>query len=152
MSGVMGFQGTKFLRIKWGTPEYTKMLELRDEVLRRPLGRSIHQDDLEREKDFALFVLENDGNVIGSVYYMPKTPGVVWARQMAILPEMQGQGFGSFLWRNMEGEAVKDGAAEIYFHARDAALPFYSKLGCKVIGEGFEELGIPHHEMMKKLS
>ena len=36
-------------RYDFGTPEYVEALALRDEVLRRPLGMSINNDDLSEE-------------------------------------------------------------------------------------------------------
>ncbi|HRF26714.1 MAG TPA: GNAT family N-acetyltransferase [Ferruginibacter sp.] len=36
-------------------------------------------------------------------------------------------------------------------HARDSAVGFYEKLGYKVIGEGFMEVNLPHHLMVKEL-
>jgi predicted GNAT family N-acyltransferase len=37
-------------------------------------------------------------------------------------------------------------------HARETAVPFYLKLGYEVVGGQFEEVGIPHFKMEKKLS
>jgi predicted GNAT family N-acyltransferase len=37
-------------------------------------------------------------------------------------------------------------------HAREAAVPFYLKLGYALAGEPFEEVGIPHRAMEKTLN
>ena len=37
--------------IDYGSPEYQQMVKLRDAVLRKPLGLTFTQDDLESEKD-----------------------------------------------------------------------------------------------------
>lgn len=34
-------------------------------------------------------------------------------------------------------------------HARDSALDFYLSLGYSIVGDPFEEVGIPHHRMEK---
>jgi predicted GNAT family N-acyltransferase len=36
-------------------------------------------------------------------------------------------------------------------HARATAVPFYLRLGYTVVGEPFEEVGIPHRGMEKAL-
>ena len=38
-------------QIEWNSEAYKKALELRDKVLRQPLGMSIYDDPLEAEKD-----------------------------------------------------------------------------------------------------
>jgi len=36
-------------------------------------------------------------------------------------------------------------------HAREAAIPFYLRLGYELEGEPFTEVGIPHRRMVKLL-
>ncbi len=40
---------------------------------------------------------------------------------------------------------------KITLHARKNAVPFYLALGYKIIGEEFEEVGLPHFEMEKNI-
>ena len=44
-------------------------------------------------------------------------------------------------------EAHLQGGSEIALHARESAVPFYLALGYGLVGEPFEEVGIPHRKM-----
>ncbi|RYG29002.1 GNAT family N-acetyltransferase, partial [bacterium] len=71
--------------------------------------------------------------------------GNVWKiRQVAVDPMEQGKGLGAALMR-----AIEPLCDEIYLHARDTAVPFYLRLGYQIVGEPFEEVGIPHRAMRK---
>jgi predicted GNAT family N-acyltransferase len=140
-----------FQPVTWGSCEYKKMLELRDLVLRKPLGRSVYNDDLESEKAVHLYVAAHRDCVIGSAYLIQKSPQTLQLKQMAIHPDFQRLRIGADFVKYLEDEAIKSGAAEIYLHARDVALPFYRKQGYEVIGDAFLEVGISHHEMRKLL-
>ncbi len=50
-----------------------------------------------------------------------------------------------------ERYSLAAGAIGIEMNARDTALPFYLRLAYLIEGEGFEEVGIPHHRMIKRL-
>ncbi len=57
-------------------PYYRQVLDLRQRVLRLPLGLDIYNDDLEAEKEQVIFVAEEDGIVQGCVllqHYDAKT-------------------------------------------------------------------------------
>ena len=38
--------------LDFGTPEYGQMIKLRDEILRKPLGLSFSESELEKEKNY----------------------------------------------------------------------------------------------------
>jgi predicted GNAT family N-acyltransferase len=50
-----------------------------------------------------------------------------------------------------ERVAIERGALRMTLHARQTAVPFYERLGYRVVGEPFIEVGIPHRAMEKSL-
>lgn len=43
--------------------------------------------------------------------------------------------------------ARTEGISELVLHSREGVVSFYGKLGFTVVGEPFEEVGIPHRRM-----
>jgi predicted GNAT family N-acyltransferase len=72
--------------------------------------------------------------------------------RMAVRAAHRNSGVGRALIERIEADAAADGVREIVLHAQDHALGFYARCGYSVEGEGFEEAGIPHHRMSKKLT
>ena len=49
------------IQIEHGSPEYSKMVRLRDEILRKPLGLAFSRDELEKEKtDILIGAFDDD--------------------------------------------------------------------------------------------
>lgn len=71
--------------------------------------------------------------------------------RMAVEKEKRGQGIGNGLMEVLEQKAVDLGLSEIYLHAQVYAKDFYAKRGYQPRGEEFDEAGIAHIEMFRKL-
>lgn len=128
---------------------YPQVWELRDAVLRRPLGQSLHTDDTSRDHLERIFIAEEEGGVVGCVMLRPLPDGTYKLRQMAVHPQMQGNGVGRLLVQAAERAAWASGALRIQMNARAVVLQFYQKLGYAVVGNAFAEVGIPHFFMQK---
>ena len=137
--------------IQTGTKYYQEMIALRMEVLLNPIGISVTYIDQEKEKEDLLLCIEEDSQISGCCILTKKQPDVVQLRQMAIKKEKQGLGYGRHLLAFAEEVARSNGFEIIMMHARDAVIPFYEKCDYLITGEGFEEVGIGHHTMQKKL-
>ena len=72
-------------------------------------------------------------------------------KQVAVLPDLQGQGVGKALVQYSEALARRLGFTRMVLHARETAVPFYEKLGYSRFGERFQEVTIPHWAMDKGL-
>ncbi len=140
-------------QLEFLSPDYDQSITLRTKVLRIPLGLEFSCEQLEQEYDqmhFACF--ESSGKMIGCMILKPDEPGVFQMRQVAIELEHQGRGAGRLLVEFAEKWAAEMGSNKIILHARDQAMPFYKKLGYQLDGPGFEEIGILHYLMFKKIS
>ncbi len=71
--------------------------------------------------------------------------------RMAVLREWRGKGAGSALLDALLIQAQNKGFAEIYLHAQMHAQRFYEKHGFETVGAPFDEAGLPHIEMIKRV-
>lgn len=145
--------------MEFGSAEQTASINLRDDVLRKPLGMSIFDEPLAQESDqlhFGAFDQSdaNQGTIAACLILVPSTEHAdhVKLRQMAVAQSYQGQGVGRALLTFAEDYARERGFALIYANARETALEFYRALEWKVaVPERFLEVGIPHFKMEKSL-
>jgi hypothetical protein len=63
--------------IDYGSPEYQQMVKLRDAVLRKPLGLTFTQDDLESEKDNILIAAFEEERMLGCCMLVEERPDIV---------------------------------------------------------------------------
>jgi predicted GNAT family N-acyltransferase len=137
--------------IDYGTEEYRQMLQLRNEILRKPLGLQFDEKEIEKEKNNMFMVAYEDERMLGCCMLVEEEPDTVRLRQMAVVNDVQGKGIGRALMQFAENLARDRGYRRITMHARKNALGFYEKMGYKKKGEEFEEITIPHYVMEKAL-
>jgi ribosomal protein S18 acetylase RimI-like enzyme len=138
--------------IDHGSPEYQQMVQLRNDVLRKPLGLTFQQDELDKESEDILIGAFEDDKMLGCCMLIETGPGTVRLRQMAVLKNLQGKGIGKALMQFAENIARDRGFKKITMHARKSATGFYEKLGYNVSGHEFEEVTLPHVVMEKRLT
>jgi len=137
--------------IDHGTKEYQQMVNLRNEILRKPLGLSFTKEELEHEKDDILMGAFEDDKLLGCCLLTRMDAKTVRLRQMAVPNSMQGKGVGRALMIFAENIARDLGYKKLCMHARKTAVGFYQKLGYGISGEEFVEVTIPHYVMEKAL-
>lgn len=137
--------------IDFGSKEYKQMVDLRTQILRKPLGLTFSNEDLEKEKDNLLIAAYEDDEMLGCCMLIQTTSNTVQLRQMAVKAGLQGKGIGRVLMQFAENIARDRGNKKIFMHARKTAAGFYEKLGYKIAGKEFTELNIPHYNMEKQL-
>ena len=71
--------------------------------------------------------------------------------RMAVLKEWRGKGVGSAILERLVAAAKERGDKEIELFAQTHAIEFYRRYGFVEAGEVFEEAGIPHRSMLRKL-
>ena len=135
----------------YGTKEYEQMLELRYEVLRKPLGLDFSEAELTRSKTDILMGCFDDDEMQGCCMLTDKGDKVAKLRQMAVRKKYQGAGIGTELLLYAEDIARVKGFEKIVMHARATAIGFYEKVGYRIVGDTFLELGIQHYLMEKEI-
>jgi predicted GNAT family N-acyltransferase len=140
------------LNIEFTTPEYDQTVQLRDKILRQPLGLHFSEAQLAAEyADFHLAAFTNDWVLRGCLVLTPKDEKTLKMRQVAVEESSQKMGVGRQLVNASETFARQQGFDTMELNARETAVPFYLKLNYKIVGERFEEVGIPHFKMKKIL-
>ena len=137
--------------IDYGSSNYKKMVEIRNDILRKPLGLSFSEEELEKEKDDILIGCFEEEELEGCCILSKEENETMRLRQMAVTKILQGKGIGSVLMQFAENVARDKGFKLMTMHARSNAIGFYEKLGYKIVGEEFYEVTIPHCLMEKEL-
>jgi predicted GNAT family N-acyltransferase len=138
--------------INISSPKYKQVWELREEILRKPIGLSLKNEDLSWDNEDVMFVAEHEDKVIGCLMLHDTTGKAVKLRQMAVYSQWQGKGIGKMLVLAAEKFCFQKGYDKIVLHARKEALGFYKTLGYNIYGDEFTEVGIPHFAMKKRLN
>ena len=137
--------------IDHGSKEYRQMIDLRYQMLRKPLGLSFTQDEMTAERDHILLGCFDDDKLEGCCMLKKKKKDTLQLRQMAVISGLQGKGIGRVLMQFAENIARDRGYKKVIMHARKTALGFYEKLGYKKTGNEFFEVTLPHFVMEKNL-
>ena len=127
------------------------MVHLRNEILRKPLGLTLDEDELEKEKEDILMGAFEDDRLLGCCLLTRMDASTIRLRQMAVPNNMQGKGVGRALMIFAENIARDLGYRKLCMHARTTATGFYQKLGYTISGPVFTEVTIPHYIMEKSL-
>jgi predicted GNAT family N-acyltransferase len=137
--------------IDHGSIQHRQMVDLRFQMLRKPLGLTFTKEDLAAEKNDILIGFFDDEKLEGCCILTKKDEKIVCLRQMAVLSGLQGKGIGRVIMSFAENIARDLRYKKLTMHARKTAQGFYEKLGYHVEGPEFEEVTIPHVEMVKEL-
>ena len=131
--------------------EYRELVALRFNELRRPLGLVWEEGELARDHGERHFGLYLGATLIG-VAVVGKVGDGVKIRQVAVQSNRQDEGYGRSLMGQVESLLWREGVMEFRLHARVSVAGFYDKLGYVREGEIFEEVGVDHVLMVKRLT
>lgn len=142
-----------FREIAFGTDEYRLERDLRNEVLREPLGLSLTAEELAKEQDQLHFGLFGpDDRLVGCAVAVRISPTEARIRQMAVSPNHQRRGLGKRIMKELESNLRSRGFTNLVLHARASAVGFYEKLGYTVVGDEFMDVTVAHFRMVKVVS
>ncbi|GHT20386.1 GNAT family acetyltransferase [Bacteroidia bacterium] len=109
----------------------------------------------EHEGQCVYFVLYNDDDrAVATARLLPNSAhtGSATLQRMAVVKEYRGKGYGREVITRVEAFAAQNQFAEIVLHAQLTAKGFYTKMGYIPFGKEFEEAGIKHISMKKKIT
>ena len=138
-------------QIDHGTIEYQQMVNLRNEILRQPLGLILTNDELAREKEDILIGAFDEDKMLACCMLTRADDKCLRLRQMAVQNNLQGKGIGASMLNFAEILSRDKGYRKLIMHARESAVGFYEKLGYRTVGDKFIEVTIPHFVMEKNL-
>ncbi|GDX49784.1 hypothetical protein LBMAG26_06430 [Bacteroidota bacterium] len=134
--------------IEWGSVKYIQSLALRHEVLRKPLGMIFDPAIFPEEKG-DIHLVANHGDWLVGCMILTEAGNDLKMRQVAVANKYRRNKVGARMVALAEVKAIEMGKQKMVLHARDSALDFYLSLGYYIVGDQFEEVGIPHHRMEK---
>ena len=138
--------------IRYGSHDYQRCLDLRSSILRAPLGMELSEADVAGEHEQLHVGIFQNQQLMGCIIAKTtEADQLANIRQMVVVAEARGKGFGRRLIRDTESLLRTSGFKELELNARETAIPFYEKQGYKRVGDFFEKLGIPHIKMQKQL-
>lgn len=88
---------------------------------------------------------------VGAGRFRTYADGVGKVERVAVMKNQRGTGLGAQLMQAIEAEAARQGFAKLKLNAQCHAQRFYEKLGYEPYGEVFDEAGIDHIAMEKKI-
>lgn len=139
-----------YKQILFGSPAYEASLQLRDEILRKPLGLSVELALDEEDGSFHIGCHDNL-RLVGTLTLKPIDAVTLKMRQVAIAIDYQNKGVGTELVRFAEKFAAEAGYQMIIAHARETAVTFYRRMGYSVDEKMFLEVSLPHYRISKEL-
>ena len=131
--------------------ERAAAFDIRRRVFQDEQGVSA-EEEFDADDDRATHLLAHVGGTpVGTsriVYY----PDFAKIGRMAVLRESRRHGVGRALLEAAIRIAAARGVTQLVLHAQVQAIPFYSALGFRVVGDEFQEAGIPHRRMERAIS
>jgi predicted GNAT family N-acyltransferase len=109
--------------------------------------RELEQDESDPDCRH-LLAFSADGAPVGTARLTPA--GQIG--RMAVLREWRGRGVGRRLLNCLLDIAAQSGRQEVFLNAQCTAGAFYRLAGFRPTGPVFEEAGIPHQRMSKRLA
>ena len=138
-------------QIDFGSKEYKLMVELRLNILRKPLGLIFTNEELEKDKEDILIGAFDEDKLLGCCILTEAEDQQMKLRQMAVQKSLQGKGIGESIIGFAENITRDKGFKYLKMHARATAVGFYEKFGYVIQGDEFTEVNIKHYLMIKRL-
>jgi predicted GNAT family N-acyltransferase len=110
----------------------------------------IEQDDADAT---AVHALSRDpgGRVVATGRLLLRGDGRAAIGRMATDPAVRGRGHGAAVLDELHRQAELRGVTEVELHAQVTARRFYERAGYAAVGEEYEEAGIAHITMRRRL-
>jgi predicted GNAT family N-acyltransferase len=137
--------------IDHNSDDYRYEVQLRQLILREPLGLSFSTEELAGESNSHHIGCYFEAELVGCLVLRPVNATHVQMRQVAVNDLVQGKGIGKMMVEYSEALAKSLGFVEMVLHARETAVPFYEAMAYTKIGDRFTEVTIPHWSMVKVL-
>lgn len=117
----------------------------------------LEHDDHDEYADHFVAYAADSGEPIGAARLREYEAGgehetdIGKVERVAVLESRRGEGWGKRLMYEVETRARERGFDELLLHAQTPVEGFYLDLDYETTSEEFEEAGIPHVEMRKRL-
>ena len=133
------------------TDEFTHAHTIRELVFQQEQGvePALEFDGQDEISEHIIAYL--DGQPVGTARIRYLDDRTAKIERLAVLPIARGKGIGKQIMQLALDIAAKKNIQEAVIHAQHYIMGLHQKLGFEREGEVFEEAGIPHVKMRKKL-
>lgn len=131
-------------------PAFDEALAIRREVFVEEQGVPLDREVDGRDDEATHFLLW-DGEPVATARARPYDEGALKAERVAVLPSVRGRGYGAAVMDAVEDYAREHGHDAVVLDAQVPVVPFYERLDYEVTSAEFEDAGIPHRRMEKRL-
>jgi predicted GNAT family N-acyltransferase len=132
------------------TDDFRTCRDIRREVFVDEQGVPLDQEMDEHDATATHFLAFDDGEPVGTARLRTLPEGTPKAERVAVRAAHRRTGIGRALMTALEDAARHKG--RIVLNAQVPVIPFYERLGYEAEGPIFDEAGIPHRAMRKRLS
>jgi predicted GNAT family N-acyltransferase len=141
---------TVTVRVVSGLPERGRAFDIRRLVFQDEQGVPADEEFDDDDEQATHVLAEASGTAIGTGRVVFHSEYAKIGR-MAVRREWRRRGVGRALLEALIQVAAARGAGRLLLHAQVQAIPFYEALGFHVVSDEFEEAGIPHQRMERRL-
>lgn len=126
--------------------------QVRVEVFVKEQGIPVEEEwDFDDVTALHAVLFDTSGQAFGTARLLQPSVGVAKVGRMAVLPNQRGRGFGRRLLQALISTARQRGDHEVVLSAQLSAEGLYAKFGFEIMGEPYDEVGIPHVAMRLSL-
>lgn len=144
-------QKMEIKKILYGTEEYEKTIDLRNEYFRKPQGLNIRDEDLRGDKEVDMFAGFMGDELMATVFLSHIDSELCQIKALIVDKKYRKTGLGKKLMEFIEDYARKKGYSKAKLMGRVSVEEFYKKLGYKPISEVFDYHMTPHLYMIKDI-
>jgi len=137
--------------MEFGSIEQLQSIELRRNVLRKPLNLDFTNEELKLENNQIHVGCFYQNELVGVLILVKVSDKFLKMRQVAVKEDHQYKGIGKNMVAFSEQWANENNFNCIQLHARENAVSFYLSMNYVVINKMFLEVGIPHFAMEKNI-
>ncbi len=142
---------TLILKICNYSEKYSEIQSIRIQVFQIEQGvdPTLDIDGKDETAEHILAYLDNQPVGTARIRYLE--PERAKIERLAVLSTARGQGIGKKIMEKAVEVAAQKNVQEVVLHAQEYVKNLHKSLGFEQVGERFEEAGIPHIKMIKKL-
>jgi predicted GNAT family N-acyltransferase len=131
--------------------KYAEIQSVRIQVFQIEQGvdPSLEFDGKDETAEHIIAYLENQPVGTTRIRYLEQK--IAKIERLAVLSTTRGRGIGKQLMEKALERVAQKNVREVVVHAQEYVKGLYQKLGFEQVGERFEEAGIAHVKMIKRL-
>lgn len=127
--------------------QYVKDIRTAVFVGEQGIDSNLEFDRFDKVAAPALFALLEDEGAAAATARLVLTEKGYKLGRVAVLKAFRGMGYGDAVVRTLLEKALSLGAEEVFVDAQNHAVPFYEKIGFKIVGGEITDRGLNHIQM-----